>query len=54
MNADHALWRRALLTFGLLVSATFVGVFLLGGARADGCGLPIFCGAGSGAGDGKS
>ena len=38
MNADHALWRRALLTFGLLVSATFVGVFLLGGARADGSG----------------
>ncbi|HLN06680.1 MAG TPA: c-type cytochrome [Acidimicrobiales bacterium] len=35
MNASHAIWRRALLALALLVSATFVGVFLLGGGRAD-------------------
>ena len=34
MTSSHALWRRALLAFALLVSATFVGVFLLGGASA--------------------
>jgi mono/diheme cytochrome c family protein len=35
VTPSHALWRRALLSFALLVSASFVGVFLLGGGRAD-------------------
>lgn len=35
MTPSHALWRRSLLSFALLVSASFVGVFLLGGGRAD-------------------
>jgi len=29
------LWRRALLTLALLVSASFIGVFVLGGGRGD-------------------
>ncbi len=33
MTASPAFWRRALLSFALLVSASFVGVFLLGGGR---------------------
>ena len=35
MTASHALLRRALLSFALLVSASFVGTFLLGGGRAE-------------------
>ena len=35
MTASHAFWRRALLSFALLVSASFVGVFLLGGAHTN-------------------
>ena len=35
MTASHATWRRALLSLALLVSASFVGVFLLGGGRAE-------------------
>ena len=38
MRTSPAIWRRLLFAFGLLVSATFVGVFLLGGTRADGAG----------------
>jgi len=35
VTASHATWRRALLSLALLVSASFVGVFLLGGGRAE-------------------
>jgi len=35
MTTAHAIWRRALLSLALLVSATFVGVFLLGAGRAE-------------------
>jgi ubiquinol-cytochrome c reductase cytochrome c subunit len=35
VTATHAVWRRALLSLALLVSASFVGVFLLGGGRGD-------------------
>ncbi len=33
MTASRAFWRRSLLSFALLVSAGYVGVFLLGGGR---------------------
>ena len=36
MTRSHALWRGVLLSLGLLVSATFVGVFVLGGGRGGG------------------
>ena len=35
MTASHAIWRRSLLSVALLVSASFVGVVLLGGGRAE-------------------
>jgi ubiquinol-cytochrome c reductase cytochrome c subunit len=48
VKASSAVWRRLLLSLGLLVSATFVGVFLLGGARADGSGSTGAAASGAG------